>query len=355
MKPRIGCIGLGWIGRSRLQALVESGEADVTMLWDDDPAAMAAAADVAPGARPAESLDALLDATLDGVMIATPSAIHAEQTARALDRRLAVFCQKPLARNRAEAEQLVTLARRCDRLLQVDLSYRYARAFETLRQFVAEGGVGTPHALELTFHNAYGPDKPWYYSPELSGGGCVMDLGTHLVDQVLRTLGLGGGSTPPRVIASHLFSNGSRWERAAEQVEDLAYVQLEAPMGAVVRIACSWRLPAGCDAVIGATVYGPRAGVRVRNVAGSFYDFVAERLDRGGIEHLVGPPDAWGGRAAVEWAKQLGKDAGYDPACEGLIVLSKVIDDIYETATQGASRALSTATPSLRRVFRQGL
>jgi predicted dehydrogenase len=339
VKPRVGCIGLGWIGRHRLQALVDSGEADVTMLWDDDPAALASAAQVAPGAAAAESLDALLDATLDGVMIATPSALHAEQTARALERNLAVFCQKPLARHRAEAEQLVTLARRRNRLLRVDLSYRFARAFEVLQQFVQEGGVGTPHALELTFHNAYGPDKPWYFSRELSGGGCVMDLGIHLVDLMLRIC----GPAPPRVIASHLFSNGIPWEASSEQVEDLALVQLETPMGAVVRLACSWRLPAGCDAVIGATVYGPRAGVRVRNVSGSFYDFVAERLDRGGIQHLVGPPDAWGGRAAVEWAASLARGVGYDPACEELIVLSRVIDEIYDAATRRQSKASSAS------------
>jgi predicted dehydrogenase len=340
MTPRVGCIGLGWIGRHRLQALVDSGIADITMLWDDDPAALASAVQIAPGARAADSLDALLDAPLDGVMIATPSAIHAEQTARALDHHLAVFCQKPLARNRAEVEQLVTLARRRDRLLQVDLSYRFAKAFEALRQFVQEGGVGTPHALELTFHNAYGPDKPWYYSRELSGGGCVMDLGIHLVDLLLRIC----GPAPPRIVASHLFSNGARWEPAAGQVEDLAYVQLEAPMGAVARIACSWRLPAGCDAVIGATVYGPCAGVRVRNVAGSFYDFVAERLDRGGIQHLVGPPDAWGGRAAVAWATQLANGPGYDPACEELIVLSGVIDDIYDAAATRRESKSSSAS-----------
>jgi predicted dehydrogenase len=44
-------------------------------------------------------------------------------------------------------------------------------------------------AVDLTFHNAYGPDKPWFYDPAQSGGGCVMDLGVHLVDLALWTLG----------------------------------------------------------------------------------------------------------------------------------------------------------------------
>jgi predicted dehydrogenase len=330
MKPRIGCLGLGWIGRHRLQAIVESGLVDVTTLWDDDPVALEAAQALAPHARAAESFDALLDAPLDGLMIATPSALHATQTEMALRRDMAVFCQKPLARTREETERVVHAARQHDRLLHVDLSYRFARAFDVLTQFVHSGGVGTPFAIDLTFHNAYGPDKPWYYTRQLSGGGCAMDLGIHLVDLALRL----SGPAAPTIIASNLFSNGARWEPDPDndKVEDLAYVHLEATDGAVIRIACSWRLPAGCDAVIGATVYGPLAGVRVRNVSGSFYDFVAERLDRGGIQLLTGPPDAWGGRAAVEWAVQLAKHAGYDPACEQFITLAGVIDEIYEVS-----------------------
>jgi predicted dehydrogenase len=47
-------------------------------------------------------------------------------------------------------------------------------------------------AVDLVFHNAYGPDKPWFYDPELSGGGCVMDLGVHLVDLALWSLDFPG-------------------------------------------------------------------------------------------------------------------------------------------------------------------
>ncbi len=341
MKPRVGCLGVGWIGRHRLQAVVESGVADITLLWDDDPAAREAASALAPNARAAASFEALLDADLDGLMIATPSALHAEQAEMALRRGLAVFCQKPLARTREETGRVVEAAREHDRLLHVDLSYRFARAFDALTQFVSTGGVGAPNVIDLTFHNAYGPDKPWYYTRQLSGGGCVMDLGIHLVDLAVRLC----GPAAPRVMASNLFSNGVIWEPDGEtdKVEDLAYVHLEAPDGAVIRIACSWRLPAGCDAVIGATVFGPIAGVRVRNVSGSFYDFVAERLDRGSIQLLTGPPDAWGGRAAVEWATQLANNAGYDPACEQFMTLAGVIDEIYEAAGAPVSIASSAS------------
>jgi predicted dehydrogenase len=55
-----------------------------------------------------------------------------------------------------------------------------------------------------------GPDKPWFYDPDLSGGGCVMDLGVHLVDLALWSLDF------PRVtsVSSSLMAKGAPWRRA---------------------------------------------------------------------------------------------------------------------------------------------
>ncbi len=342
--PRVGCVGLGWIGRHRLQALAASGAAEIVALWDEDSSALAAASELIPLAEPASSLSDLFERATDGVVIATPSALHAAQTRLALERRLATFCQKPLARTCNEVHQLVALARDRDRLLQVDLSYRFARAFETLRSCVRNGDIGIPQAIDLTFHNAYGPDKPWYYTRPLAGGGCVLDLGIHLIDLLLR---LGDGS-PPVVVASQLMSAGAAWDATSDQVEDLAFVQLRMPSGAMARVACSWRLPAGCDAIIEATVYGSQGGVRVRNDNGSFYDFIAERLDRNGVQVLIEPPDDWGGRAVIAWAQQLATAGNqFDPQSEELVTLAGVIDDIYLTAGLSTS-ATSRSSVSTR-------
>jgi predicted dehydrogenase len=165
----------------------------------------------------------------------------------------------------------------------------------------------------------------------------VLDLGIHLVDFLLRLGDVGS----PTVIASQLFCGGVAWDDASDQVEDLAFVQLRMPAGAVARIACSWRLPAGCDAVIEATAYGSRAGVRAHNVGGSFYDFSAERLDRGGVHLLTAPPDDWGGRAVVAWAQRLAEGNRFDPHSDELVMLAGVIDDIYAVA---AGRAVTPAS-----------
>ena len=131
-KPRLGFIGLGWIGRARMEALMDAQVADVIAVADVDPEL---ADDVAQfgDARACESLDGLLEQRIDGVVIATPSALHAAHAMAVLEHEKAVFCQKPLARNAAEAAQVVATAHAHDRLLGVDFSYRYVAGIEALR------------------------------------------------------------------------------------------------------------------------------------------------------------------------------------------------------------------------------
>lgn len=327
MRPRIGCLGLGWIGRHRLQSLAESGLVEVVAIADVSPDAIAAARTLAPAARCCESLAALLSVPLDGVVIATPSAQHASEVLQALDAGRAVFCQKPLARSRDEAQLVVDHARACNRLLHVDLSYRHLRATSAVTTLLLSGELGDVFAFDLTFHNAYGPDKPWYYDRQRSGGGCVLDLGIHLIDLLH---GWTGGDDLD-IVASALASHGRQW--TAFDVEDFAYVQLRSRRkGALARLACSWKLQAGCDAEIVFTIHGTRAGARVRNVGGSFFDFVAERLDRSRTERLTSPPDDWSGRAALEWALRLAESPAFDASAEWLVRLSGIIDQIYASA-----------------------
>src|SRR5690348_6909535 len=98
-RPRLGFLGVGWIGRHRMEAIAQSGVAEVTAVVDPSPDAVAKGEKAAPGCQRADSFEELLSAPLDGIVIATPSAVHAEQSIRALERGMAVFCQKPLGRN----------------------------------------------------------------------------------------------------------------------------------------------------------------------------------------------------------------------------------------------------------------
>jgi predicted dehydrogenase len=324
-RPRVGFLGTGWIGRHRMAAMLETGAIEAAAICDPSAECAAEAAKLAPESAVASSLEEMLDQQLDGVVIATPSALHAEQAIAALKSGAAVFCQKPLGRTAAEGTAVVEAARATDRLLSVDFSYRFTTGMQAIKALLEAGELGRVFAADLVFHNAYGPDKDWFYDPRLSGGGCVMDLGVHLVDLTLWALDF------PAVaeVSSKLFAGGGPLRDAAVQVEDYAVATLQLESGTVVRLACSWRLPAGQDAEIGCTLYGTGGGARFTNVGGSFYDFTAERLAGTARESLAGPPDEWGGRAAADWARRLAAGERYDPGAERLVEVSRVLDRIY--------------------------
>ena len=262
-----------------------------------------------------DSLEELLELDLDGIVIATPSALHAAQAQLALARGLPVFCQKPLGRTTAETAQVVRAARAADVLLGVDLSYRQVEAVRAAVDAVRTGVLGEVFAADLVFHNAYGPDKSWFYDPELSGGGCVIDLGLHLVDLALWALG-------GRVTRASSRLRG-------QPVEQFAVAQLDLDSGAVARVACSWNLALGQDCVFEASFYGDQGSVSVRNVDGSFYDFRADLARGRARETLSEPPDDWGGRTLVEWARRLAAGERFDPRAEELVVAAEAIDLIY--------------------------
>ena len=323
--PRLGFLGVGWIGRHRLEAMTAAGGVEILGLADGSPDALGEAAKIAPRAATVGTLEELLELSLDGLVIATPSAQHAHQAITALERGVAVFCQKPLGRTAEEVGSVVAAARRADRPLGVDLSYRFTTAMTRIADLVRSGELGSIYAADLVFHNAYGPDKPWFYDPTLSGGGCVMDLGVHLADLALWVLGF------PQVteVSSRLFANGRPLEVPAREVEDFALATIGLETGTVVQLACSWRLHAGRDAVISAAFYGTQGGALMRNVGGSFYDFEAELCRGTTRSQLASPPDAWGGRAAVAWARGIGAGQGFGREAERLVDVAHVLDQIY--------------------------
>jgi predicted dehydrogenase len=328
VRPRIGFVGMGWAGRKRLEAIARSDAAEIVAVADASPDAALEAARTAPGVRVARSFEELLYDDLDGIVIATTNALSAANAQAALAHGLAVFCQQPLGRDQREVEAVVETARRADRLLAADLPYRLTSAGSTLYQVVRSGELGDIFAVNLVFHSAHGPDKPWFYDRALAGGGCLMDLGTHLLDLALWCLEF------PRIdlIRARLCAGGRPLAAAPDGVEDYASAQLTAASGAVLQLACSWHLSVGCDAIIEAAFYGTRGGVVLHNVNGSLYDFACERAAGTQRETLVAPPDAWPGRAAVAWAERLARGERFDPETARLVQMASLIDRIYSAA-----------------------
>ena len=96
-----------------------------------------------------------------------------------------------------------------------------------------------------------------------------------------------------------------------------------------MRLACSWRLNAGQDAVISAAFYGTEGGAALRNVDGSFYDFVTERYRGTACEAVHPLENDWGGKAAADWSRRLAAGEGFSPEIERMSDVAEILDRIY--------------------------
>lgn len=326
VKPRVGFIGVGWIGRNRMEAMISSGLINPLAIAEPELALAKKAAESAENVLIYDNIDDLLDTNPDAVVIATPSALHAEQTIKALNKGIAVFCQKPLGRNADEIVSVIGAARKNNKLLGVDLSYRFVQGVQLMRKLIKDDAIGKIYGVNLVFHNAYGPDKEWFYKPELSGGGCIIDLGIHLIDLALWILDF------PEVenVTSKLFSQGkSFYPDDEDKVEDYAIARIDLENETSLNLNCSWKLSAGYDAIIEASFYGTKGGLSLKNVNGSFYDFITERYNWTAREIIAQPPENWGTGAILDWTRKLVKSTAYNSEIENIIKVSEVIDLIY--------------------------
>ena len=174
-------IGIGDITRKRvLPAILAEPRSQLYALLTRDPRK----AEAYPGAIAYTNLDeALSDAAVDAVYVASPVALHADQTIASLTAGKDVLCEKPVALNLAQAESMAEAA--CESGRVCGIAY-YRRLYPKLiraRQLVGEGAIGQPVLVEANYHGwLESPDRGWLKDPALAGGGPLYDVGSHRID-----------------------------------------------------------------------------------------------------------------------------------------------------------------------------
>jgi predicted dehydrogenase len=131
-------------------------------------------------------------------------------------------------------------------------------------------------------------------------------------------------------VSSELASKGRIIEYDNETVEDYVTAQFETAGGTLVRLVCSWNLPAGQDAEIKASFYGTENSALFYNVNGSFFDFEAAFCHGTSREIISKGPDAWGGRALIKWAQDLREGRQFRSSAFKYYNTAEAIDRIYK-------------------------
>lgn len=162
---------------------------------------------------------------LDAITIVTPNSEHAEQARAAFASGKHVFCEKPIAMNVAQAQQMVRTAEKSGKVHQVGFTYRYLYGVQELRRRIHRGDIGVPYHLRA-HHNSWdglhsASSLGFRGVRALGGGGVLYDMGPHLFDLARYLFG-------PIKSAMGFFEHvprrkvGSRSESPVIETDDLA-------------------------------------------------------------------------------------------------------------------------------------
>jgi scyllo-inositol 2-dehydrogenase (NADP+) len=190
----VGLVGFG-TGSSVFHAplLMSSGEFELTHVLERSTSKSAA---LSPAPRIVRSMDELVAAPVQLIVISTPTTVHFAQAKQAMEAKKHVVVDKPLCLTAAEARELSAIARANGVLFSVFHNRRWDSDFLTVRALVDSGDLGDLTKYEAHF-DRYRPQLKGYWKEKAQlGGGVLYDLGAHVVDQALQLFG-----TPDDLVA----------------------------------------------------------------------------------------------------------------------------------------------------------
>jgi predicted dehydrogenase len=271
---RLGIIGCGLIGAKR--ALACAGHGVVSAVTDSDPQRASALAAKLPKCRVEPDADSLVKrADLDAVVVATTHDVLAPLTLAALRAGKHVLVEKPGARNAAEWRPVVEEARTSGRIVKVGFNHRFHPAFQKAREIFDTGALGPMMFVRGRYGHGgrVGYESEWRADAARSGGGELLDQGSHLIDLSRWFLG------DFVEVKAHLGTYF--WKM---QVEDNAFLLLNTADGKTAWLHASWSEWKNCFSF---EIYGRDGKLQIEGLGGSYG---TERLTHYKMLPQMGPP-----------------------------------------------------------------
>ena len=346
-KIRIALIGAGNIAGTHLTAYRALPNVEIAAICDIDPARLATTADKFGIANRYTDVREMLAAEqeLDGADVCVWNCNHAACTIAALEAGLHVICEKPMAYNTAEAEEMLACAKRCGKLLMIGFVSRYSPEAFVVKDYIDKGYVGDIYYARARYVRRHGNPGGWFSDKSRSGGGPVIDLGVHVID---RARYLMGRPKPVSVYAATFDRLGRRdslkthvgWSpvgaSAADvcDVEDFGTALIRFDNGAVIHLETSYSLNGVGES--GLDLYGTKGGfstgrdslVLYTETNGYLSDIRIEtknlKLARSGFEAEL-----------CEFVEAIAAGKTDSENAEDGVAVMKILDAIYESAATG--------------------
>jgi predicted dehydrogenase len=191
MVVRAAVAGLGWWGKHIVRRLAGSEVVRITTAVETNPALAGFAAEHGLAFRP-QLDDVLADPAIDAIVLATPHSLHTSQVLAAAAAGKHVFCEKPLALTRADAERSVAACRTAGVVLGIGHERRYEPGMAEIARLVRDGELGTIMHVEADFSHDKLADVPpgdWRTAPKDAPAAGMTAMGIHLTDAFVHLFG----------------------------------------------------------------------------------------------------------------------------------------------------------------------
>ncbi len=245
-----GIVGAGRIAHSYIEALKMSRVAKLIAVADTRSDVAQAVSESAGCRSYASHLELADREECDAIIVCTPPSSHADITQALLERRIPVLCEKPLSTDVATARSLCERAQANGVPLAMASKFRYVDDVIRAKSIVASGLVGEVILVENTFATALDMARRWNSDPAISGGGVLIDNGTHSVDIVRYLIG---------PVSQVIALEGKRTQELG--VEDSVALFMRTKGGADARIDLSWSINKEQDSYI--RVYGSHGSIQI--------------------------------------------------------------------------------------------
>jgi len=178
----ISIIGCGLIGEKRMGTL---GEHKLLFAVDKDINRAKRLCDIKKQGTPiVDWKDAISDAEVDMVIIATTNDILSKITIAALNNNKHVLVEKPACRNPEDIKQAIEAQKKTEAFTKVGFNHRFHPALLKAKEIISTDSIGELMFIRGRYGHGgrKGYEKEWRFNKDLSGGGELLDQGVHLID-----------------------------------------------------------------------------------------------------------------------------------------------------------------------------
>lgn len=348
-KLRIGMVGMGNIATVHLEAYKKVKEAEIVAACDIDEDRLNLACDANGIEKRYTSIeDMVANEELDAIDVCVWNCNHAKCAIYGLEHGLNVLCEKPMATSEREAAEMLKAAEKSGKLLMIGFAMRFAEKTRVAQELIEKDMMGDIYYSKGTYIRRHGCPGGWFCDKERSGGGPVIDLGVHVIDQIRYLMGCpkpvsvyaatsNALGIRPELKNKFAYSSGNKFDRGIADCEDSAVAMVRYDNGAVMMLETSFDLNDSGDASKNGTViYGTKGGLEMSGPNAIFYTTVNDRL----ADISIIPPDEDMFAAQFKDEMQHFVDCALKgekciaPAEDGVWVM-KILDAIYESAKTG--------------------